>query len=248
MDRFLILSFVASHEGDEIRTLSKDSSTFIMETNTESMLVKKEDNGSVISSLRTKENPTVINHVYYPNGILQLKCEILGKNKHGYHLEYYPSGNLYIDCRFHENKLHGLETKYHENGQKNIETNYQHGIIDGTQYVYSEGIVKIVNTLVQGILVLTQECFPNGTVKIESQVLNSKLHGEAREYHENGICKRVMFLKEGFPHGKESRFDSRGKIHSYGKYVNGQKDGDFCFVNTLGKITHIEKYVNGVRV
>jgi antitoxin component YwqK of YwqJK toxin-antitoxin module len=247
MDRLITLSFVASNEGKEIKTTSRDN-LFVMETDTECMLIKKNPDGTVITSSQTKNEEKILNHVYYPSGVLQIKSEIVGKCKHGYHLEYYPSGVLYIDCNFYNNQLHGVEKKYHEDGKKNTETKYVFGVSEGKQYIYSDEILRFINTHSNGQLILTQEYCSDGKLKVESQVLNSKLHGEAREYHENGVCKRFMFMKEGLLHGKETCYDLRGKVHSYGNYLNGQKQGNFYFLNTLGKITHVEKYLNGVRV
>jgi antitoxin component YwqK of YwqJK toxin-antitoxin module len=247
MDRLLILSFVASHEGEEIKTISKDT-MFVMETESEAMLIKKEVDNSVICSTRTKNNPKVINYVYYPSGVLQMKCEVLGKSKDGYHVEYYPSGNIYIECTYKDNQLHGLETKYKEDTKKYMETNYQNGVIEGKQTIYDDGNLKFINIINNGNLILTQEFYLDGKLKAESQVLNLKLHGEAREYHENQVCKRHIFLKDGLLHGKETCYDLQGKVHSFGNYLNGKKQGKFYFLNTHGKITHVENYLNDVRV
>ena len=248
MDRFLMLNFAAIHDGEEIQTCVKDDK-FIMVAPGHKFLIKRELDGSVLSTESIENDLRKIKITkYYPDGTLFSRGFAVNNKREGFYEEYFPSGNLAITCTFENGNLHGVETKFEETGNKLTEITYVHGVIHGYKKIYENNSLRFVCTFVNGENIKIQEYAPGPRLISESEIKNEKLHGEARIYHENGICKRLVFNYQGFFHGREICYDLRGKIHSTGNYYMGKKHGEFKYYNTLGNLTHIETYDNNVKI
>jgi antitoxin component YwqK of YwqJK toxin-antitoxin module len=137
---------------------------------------------------------------------------------------------------------------YNEDGSKITETPYHNGIIHGDKYVYNNDVLQFVYIFSEGKCNKVQEYGPGPKLVSESQINNGKLHGEGREYHENGICKHLFYHDNGILHGKDIYYDTRGKIHCVGNLLQGRKHGIYQYYNSLGALTHTEKYNNGVKI
>jgi antitoxin component YwqK of YwqJK toxin-antitoxin module len=245
MDRLLTLAFVAEHDGQNIEKINHEDK-FVLKSADHFILIKKEENGIVLST-ETYDKDHVLIRKYYPNGNLIINGQSLNGKKHGDFYECYPSGKINSTYSFLDGKLHGVETHYNEDGTKISESSYVHGIQEYKKE-FKEGLLKFYCIFENGVCVKIQDFSPGLVLLTESQISNGKIHGEVREYYENRVCKRIMFYHHGIIHGKEVCYDLRGKIHRTGSYFMGKKHGQFNFYNTLGNITHTEIYNEDVKI
>lgn len=245
MDRLLTLAFVSEHDGQYIETINNQGKS-IIKSGDHMMLIKKEEDGIVLTT-EAYDKETVFIRKYYPNGTPLIHGQAINGKKHGSFCEYYPSGKLAATYSFLHGNLHGTETAYEETGNIIYEICYSHGICQWKKE-YKDRSLKYCCFYEDGDCIKIQEYSPSGKLLTESQIKDGKLHGEAKEYHENGFCKRLTFHHMGVLHGSETCYGMTGKIHRTGTYYMGKKHGEFKYYNSFGNVTHIEVYNHDVKI
>ena len=245
MEKFLILSYVASQDGNIKETHTIDNK-FIMKGEKTGALVEKKSDGTinyVEMDFKTQEG---ITKNYHDNGNIQFAFEQINGIKNGLFQQYYPEGGIYIQCVFKNNIKNGDEIHFNRNGTVKQLIPYVNGLVHGT-----------VASFFSNEKIEHERYFDNGNLTFakyyqydtDSEILyteyrckNGKYNGKAKEYYKNGICASESYYVDGKLNGKYVRYDMKGRIHSEGNYVDDNKIGEFRYYDTRGTLTHTKKF------
>lgn len=82
---------------------------------------------------------------------------------------------------------------------------------------------------------------------MESQVhfVNDKEEGIAKFWSENGKLSIVKMFHLGVEFGATTEYYENYKVK--GQYINGKEEGEWRYIDSLGKVTRIDIYKNGVK-
>lgn len=246
MDKFLTLSFVALQDGDIKGTVVRDRK-FIMRGKELGALIEKLEDGSVNYIEMNLVTGIGYTKNYYPDGTLFYCYEQTRGIRNGSYIQYYPNGVLHITANFKENKLHGEELRYGEDGCLIDRINHVNGFTEGTGFTYTKS-GQVENEYIYHKNELRfLRCFdldPTSEIsRVDCIYRDNKKYEERKEYHKNGILARKCYYINGKLNGKCIRYDMKGRIHTEGQYKDDKKIGEFKYYDTLGKITHTERYI-----
>ncbi len=90
-----------------------------------------------------------------------------------------------------------------------------------------------------------KENWPNGKLKSVEPILNGKIEGIAKYYHDNGQVYSEIPYKNGEKHGKFKIFKPDGSIGQELSYLNGKLSGSSKWYDTSGNVSQIANYVDG---
>lgn len=199
-----------------------------------------------------------IRNVFHENGMLKLSGGYADNKKNGVFREYDTEGKLINSYTY------------------KMDTLTAEGIVDESglyqgnwKYYYSDGTLKAEGKYDHSLKEEEWKYYhPNGISEEKGKYVKGKPHGIWKWYHINGKLHR----EEGFRYGREDgiiiEYDTLenvltkgefseglkngewfyhvGDHTEQGKYVDGEKDGDWKFVYDNGKTAFEGKYVNGL--
>ena len=141
---------------------------------------------------------------------------------------YYPSGNILKEESYIEGKEYGMYVEYSDEGMIIVQGNYNYGMKEG-KWTYSiNGIVETgeyLNDKKDGYWTIV---FDDGAMLEEGSFIEDNPDGEYRWYYTTG--------------------PAAGKICLIGKYINGQRNGDWIYFDEEGNIELIVTYNDGDEV
>jgi antitoxin component YwqK of YwqJK toxin-antitoxin module len=241
MDRFLILSFIASQNGNIKGTTIRDNK-FIIKGKEIGALIEKLQDESVNYIEMNLTTGIGYTKNYYKNGTLHYCYEQTKGVRNGDYVQYYPNGNLHVEAYFKENNLHGEELRYDEEGNLLHRINHIDGLMEGTAVTYTKDGEKQYKKYYNNNKL---ESIRYYYLKPDSDFsyvdcFYRKDEEETKEYYKNGICSLECSYINGKLNGKYIRYDMKGRIHTEGNYKDNKKAGEFKYYDTQGKITHTE--------
>jgi len=192
-------------------------------------------------------------------------------HKQGHWIGKYTNGSIRYEGSFNDDKPVGEWKRFHENGRINAQllhfpnsdkasaelfdingVRYAKGIYKGTakdstwnyynntrlvgQENYSNGI-KNGRSLT---------FFENGTPATESNWTNGLLNGVSRSFYPSGKKKTEIMFMSGKRDGLSLVYYESGQTQIIGKYYNNQSDGDWKFMDEIGKLKYELKYKAGI--
>ena len=245
MDKFLILSYIASQDAN-IKGITVRDNKFIMRGNQTGALIQKLEDESINYVEMNLVTGIGFTKNYYKDGTLYYCYEQIKGIRHGKYVQYYPNGNLHIQSHFKDNNLHGEELQYSEDGILRDRINHVNGLTEGVAFTYAKS-GEIENEFFYHRNELRFfRCFdldPKSDIsRVDCYYKDNKMYEERKEYHKNGVCVRICSYINGELNGSYIRYDLKGRIHIIGNYKDGKKIGEFKYYNTLGKLTHTEFY------
>jgi antitoxin component YwqK of YwqJK toxin-antitoxin module len=245
MDRFLILSYVASQDGNIKGTILRDNK-FIMKGNETGSLIEKLQDGSINYIEMNLITGVGFTKNYYKDGTLHYCYEQTKGVRNGDYVQYYPDGTLHVKAYFRENKLDGEELRYTESGKLLHRINHINGFMEGVALTYNtSGKIQHERRYKKNKL----ESIRCHDLKIDSEYSHidcfykNNNEEETKEYYKNGICSLECYYVNGKLNGKYIRYDMKGRIHTEGNYKDDKKIGEFKYYDTRGKITHTDFFV-----
>lgn len=148
-------------------------------------------------------------------------------------------GNKYIVADFSNGMPNGEWTLYLYN--KVAEKAFlKNGKYDGEYHEYYRG--HSVTTFKDGVILHHISHHPNGQLAVERSYENGKLHGEIKEYREDGSLYRESHYLYGKADGKQLETNDKG--YTWIKnYKNGQQSGEYLEIAENG-ITTQQGYYN----
>jgi len=87
--------------------------------------------------------------------------------------------------------------------------------------------------------------YPDGTIKINGQMLDNKRVGGWTSYYESGVKQSETTYKNGILNGKTASFYANGQVRYIGYYMGGKKEGKWEFYNEDGTFEKSELFVKG---
>ena len=84
-------------------------------------------------------------------------------------------------------------------------------------------------------------------LKFTSKYRKGKLHGETKEYFENGEPSEIIKYKKDKPHGKAVYYYENGNVKLRTKYKDGLLNGDYVYYSENGNILEKSEYEKGLR-
>jgi len=79
----------------------------------------------------------------------------------------------------------------------------------------------------------------------ETKYKNGLLHGETKEYHDNGRLAKLDMYKEGHLHGEIKKYYKNGRLEELITYKDGKREGAMKCYYTNGALKIDSLYKNG---
>jgi Domain of unknown function (DUF4178)/MORN repeat variant len=90
------------------------------------------------------------------------------------------------------------------------------------------------------------EQWPNGKLKSMEPILNGKIVGIAKYFHDNGRVYSEIPYKNGKKHGRFKLFRPDGSLEQELNYLNGKLSGSAKWYDNNGNVSQTANYVDGV--
>ena len=171
---------------------------------------------------------------YYENGVLESKYNYFCGLRQGNFFNYKKNGKLYWIDFYTADKEMGTQ-KFYENGllEKNSTYTYEYSKHDGhdlkrtieTLY-YEDGSLKIQRVIQELKDDIEKENFkeyyPNGFLKLESEIIDLEKNGIYREFYENGNTKYEGIFKNDEPIDKQYYYNQKGEVTKIETWKKGK--------------------------
>lgn len=96
--------------------------------------------------------------------------------------------------------------------------------------------------------VMRTENWPNGKVRSQEPIVDGKIEGLAKYFHENGELQSEVPFLHGLKHGRVKTFRPDGVIEQDANYRNGQLDGATKLFGPTGDLDSVRSYQDGKEV
>jgi antitoxin component YwqK of YwqJK toxin-antitoxin module len=194
---------------------------------------------------------------YYPDGSKKMTMETDENAMVIYHEEYFENGNKKWELRKVSSTKYE-ETTYHDTtySKKTLQEYSLNSDTDPPSKVetgkkiefYRNGKKKSVLNLVQGQKNgLYKEFHANGQLKKEVTYKNNMKLGEEKNYFSNGqLESKLSYIQKEYPSysavidGQAIYYHENGNLKVEGEYKEGQKVGEWKYLNNDGSIDYIE--------
>ncbi|SIP85995.1 MORN repeat protein [Pacmanvirus A23] len=144
---------------------------------------------------------------------------ILGEVK-----KFHTCGNTKSHIKFSGDKRHGLHLEWYPDGKLKKKGNFDNGVEHGEVCLWYE----------------------NGNKKLLCNYVFGKQNGEKIHWDSFGRITSKHFFKDDKLHGPVIVYRARDTIYS--NFREGYRHGELKYVNSAGKITRHDLYINGIRV
>ena len=163
---------------------------------------------------------------YNIDGNIEQEGEYDDKGRYtGSWIFYYPSGNILKEESYIEGKEYGMYVEYSDDGMIIVQGNYDYGMKEGKWTYLINGIVETgeyLNDKKDGYWTIA---FDDGAMLEEGNYIEDNPDGEYKWYYTTGVAA--------------------GKIYLIGRYINGQRNGDWIYFDEEGNIELIVTYNDG---
>jgi antitoxin component YwqK of YwqJK toxin-antitoxin module len=191
---------------------------------------------------------------------------------------YFENGQTESNKGFHSGRFNGKIIEYYENGKKKFEGTTEMSSFIGTKFNYDEngkltqtdslftkcdatdcccdgivtrfypnGKIKEQFTNKSGMITgVTTTFYENGQMESQRHFVDDKEDGISKYWSENGKLTKEKNYHSGFPDGTTIEYYDNYKVQ--GQYINGKEEGEWKFIDSLGKVIQIEVYKNGIKI
>ncbi len=148
---------------------------------------------------------------------------------------------------YKDGELHGLDVIYYNNHVKEI-GHWKNGKQNGLFQMFTETGILVDNALFKngerdG---LTEQFYSdNGKLRISVNYKNGVLHGEYKQFYENGNIYAETYYNEGVINGNFKDYYENGVLRFAGEYKNGLQDGTWKYYTENKILKSIIEYQNG---
>jgi antitoxin component YwqK of YwqJK toxin-antitoxin module len=204
----------------------------------------------LLSALAFAQKDTLI---YYPNGKIMERAQKANGNLHGTYIRYFENGIISIQGSYENGKQSGEWTQNYQDGNIGRKIRFENGQATYLQeYRYGKVVQEgsVLNDKKHGewkLYFITEDyLFKNGPPKtrVIEHYENDALHGEHKEFHEDGSVSRITDYNEGKITRNKS-FWANGQVISDCTYVNGELHGQCFSYEENGSLWSENNYVNG---
>jgi antitoxin component YwqK of YwqJK toxin-antitoxin module len=189
---------------------------------------------------------------------------------------YFENGKVKSSIDFHDGRFNGKIVEYYQSGIKKFEGTTEMSSFIGIKYNYDEnGKLSEIDSLFGKCLATDCCCdgvmtrfFANGQIKERFTHKSEGITGVYISYYENGRIKSYRHYIDGKVDGLVKNWSERGKLADetmyhlglkegiaieyndeykvIGQYSNDKEEGEWKFIDTLGNVTQIHTYKNGI--
>jgi antitoxin component YwqK of YwqJK toxin-antitoxin module len=114
-------------------------------------------------------------------------------------------------------------------------------IIDGYTSQYTDAVFD------KGIPNGSWKTYLRNNLAIERVYKNGLLHGESKEFYNDGTAKSISPFANGLLHGVSKEFNADGSPKSVSPFVNGKAEGKFVTYNWKGLVESELHFKNGLQ-
>ncbi len=140
---FIIPAIIFSCSESEKKVELKKGESIEISKSGDSLLVKKNNKGTLISKKTVKKGKlNGLSTTYYPDGKIKFEDYYRDDIKQGISKWFYESGALYQETSYVKGKIHGLQKIYYTSGALMAEVPYQYGeAVTGTKEYSKDGLL-----------------------------------------------------------------------------------------------------------
>ena len=170
---------------------------------------------------------------------------------HGQWLTYHKNGQVSADNQYKSNLRFGDWHDYSASGKLTGECHYddrgrKQGLCtEERAYCDSSTYINYVDNRKHGRY---EERDRDGKLVIQASYLNGKLHGERREYYDNGQLNELQQYEHGRECGVYESYYKGGQISIQAEYLNGCLHGLYQTWNEHGQPINCQMYNKGILV
>jgi antitoxin component YwqK of YwqJK toxin-antitoxin module len=165
--------------------------------------------------------------------------------RNGLWTSYYDTGKKQSEQTFKAGKPHGMQRTYWPTGDRESDGWYREGVPNGTFTAYDGSGGPSGSTVVQdgtGTIALVH---PNGTKRIEYQLVSGKRSGLEKTFDEAGHALTETTYRAGERAGPFTRWNAAGQVVEKGEYQRDMKHGAWIQFGADGAETTRVQYDKG---
>ncbi|WP_108423681.1 toxin-antitoxin system YwqK family antitoxin [Flagellimonas amoyensis] len=203
-----------------------------------------------LSALAFAQKDTLI---YYPNGKIRERAQMVNGNLHGSYTSYFENGTISTLGSYQNGKQSGEWTQNYQDGNIGRKIRFENGQATYLQeYGYGKVLQEgqILGDKKHGEWKLyfpTEDYLLKNTppkTRVIEHYKDDTLHGEHKEFHEDGSVSMIIDYNEGKITRNRS-FWANGQVISDCTYVNGELHGQCISYEEDGSLWLENNYVNG---
>ncbi|HEX8529754.1 MAG TPA: hypothetical protein VF646_07015, partial [Cytophagales bacterium] len=161
---------------------------------------------------------------FHDNGKPAKTVTFRGGKQEGVCKQFFADGTLYQEYNYVNGETDGLVRVYDTDGKPYLEQEHKAGQIRKYRYFDKQG--KVVDEAsARGSKLRWVTRFPSGVVRLEGELVNGKLEGKVRTYHESGYLASEGTYRADELDGPEKDYYADGTVSSQQEYKKGKPDG-----------------------
>ena len=229
---------------DDVRRKPGTSDVKLVETVQGNHIIVKHISGNMLvmsQSFGKKGFADGMTTLHYSNGQIRQEIPFVRGVADGLGKAYDRDGTLMVETNYKNNKRHGLRKMHSRRGEESIEGTFDNdnvvgkiNVADryGKTYMYPPDMKK-------GVV----EVFVQNLKMAEIPIIGEdKVHGEMKEFWNNGKLKSIIRYYGGERHGLSEYFKPDGTLLFSNTYTNGKNVGAYSFLALDGTIMQKGQY------
>jgi antitoxin component YwqK of YwqJK toxin-antitoxin module len=187
---------------------------------------------------------------WFENGLIEKDHYYIDDTLHGKITgHYYKNDTLLKVVRIYDmGVMDGICYTYYDNGNLYLVGTYKKGIREGKIILYYyDGQIKTEGLYENDLATDTSRSYyPNGVLYQLIIRKDGLFIDTVRTYYDNGVLMYKEPYKLGLRHGKAFEYYPNGKLKSITCRKEDKQDGEWILYDSLGNISIIEKYQDGI--
>ena len=161
---------------------------------------------------------------FHDNGKPAKTGSFRGGKQEGVWKLFFADGTLNQEYNCVNGQTDGLVRVYDTDGKPHFEQEHKAGQIRKYRYFDKQGKV-VGEESARGSKLRWVSRFPSGVVQQEGELVNGKLEGKVRQFHEAGYLSGESTYRDGLQEGTAKEYYADGTVSSQQEYKQGQPEG-----------------------
>ncbi len=172
---------------------------------------------------------------FHDNGKVAKTATFRGGKQEGPCKQYFADGTLSQEYNLVNGETDGLVRVYDTDGKLHFEQEHKAGQIRKYRY-FDKGGKVLAEESARGGKLRWVARYPSGTVRQEGDMVNGKLEGKVRQFHEAGYLEGESTYRADAQEGTGKEYYADGTVSAQQDYKQGQPDGLYRRFHPNGQV------------
>jgi antitoxin component YwqK of YwqJK toxin-antitoxin module len=172
---------------------------------------------------------------FHNNGKVAKTASFHGGKQEGVCKQFFADGTLYQEYNCVNGETDGLVRVYDTDGKLYFEQEHKAGQLRKYRYFDKQGKV-VGEASARGNKLRWVAHFPSGTMRQEGEMVNGKLEGKVRQFHEAGYLEGEGTYRAGAREGLAKEYYPDGTVSEQQEYKQGQPEGLYRRFHENGQV------------